>query len=126
KELEKYRESMKLRMASDKLLYLGTFRSVFGTLIFMCTGAIVLTLRHSVMLEYAARTDPRAADIFFLLDMGTILIFALAIVVAISGVSMALLDTRSKLAEQIAKYDKDIHTLNALLSARLEKLQGRG
>lgn len=34
KELAKYRESLTLRMASDKILYLGTFRTIFGTLIF--------------------------------------------------------------------------------------------
>ena len=70
--------------------------------------------------------DPRGADTFFLLDMGTILIFALAIVVAISGVSTASLDTRSKLEEQIAKYDKDINDLKEILRQQLEKLQRRG
>ena len=30
KELEKSRDSVKLMMASDKLLYLGTFRTVLG------------------------------------------------------------------------------------------------
>jgi hypothetical protein len=126
KELEKYRDSLKLMMASDKLLYLSTFRTIFGTLIFMCVGAMLLTLRHSVMLEYAARGDPRAANGFSALDMSAILIFALAIVVAISGASTALLDTRPKLEEQIAKYDKNINDLREILRQRLQKLGGRG
>ena len=125
KELEKYRDSLKLMTASDKLLYLGTFRTIFGTLIFICIGMILLTLRHSVMLEYAATVDPRAADTFFVLDMVTILIFALAIVVAISGVSMALLDTRPKLEEQIAKYDKNVTDLKEILKQQREKLERR-
>src|ERR1035437_4854191 len=83
KELEKSRDSVKLMMASDKLLYLGTFRTVLGTLVFICIGMLLLTLRHSVMLEYAATVDPRSANTFFALDMGTILMFTLAIVVAI-------------------------------------------
>jgi hypothetical protein len=90
KELEKYQDSLKRMMASDKLLYLGTFRTILGTLIFMCIGAIILALRHSVMLERAATLDPTAVNSFFALDMGTILIFALAIAMALSGVSMAL------------------------------------
>jgi multisubunit Na+/H+ antiporter MnhE subunit len=125
KELEKYRDSLKLMMASDKLLYLGTFRTILGTLIFMCIGAIVLALRHSVMLEHAATLDPTAANSFFALDMGTIFIFTMAIVVALSGVSMALLDTRPKLEEQISKYDKNITDLKEILKQQREKL-GRG
>lgn len=126
KELEKYRESLRLRIASDKILYLDTFRTIFGTLIFMCIGMILLALRHSFMLEYAATTDPRSAGTFFVLDMGTILIFTIAIMVAISGVSTALLNTRQKLEEQIAKYDKDIDDLKEILKKQLEKLQRRG
>jgi hypothetical protein len=123
KELEKYRDSLKLMMASDKLLYLGTFRTILGTLIFVCVGMMLLTLRHSVMLEGAAVVDPRAANTFFALDMGTILIFTIAMAVAISGVSMALLDTRPKLEDQIANYDKNINDLKEILRQRLEKLK---
>jgi hypothetical protein len=126
KELEKYRDSLKLMMTSDKLLYLSTFKTILGTLIFVCIGMILFTLRHSVMLEPAAVVDPRALNTLFVLDMGTILIFAMAIVVAISGVSMALLDTRPKLEEQIAKYDKNINDLKKILRQRLEKLSRHG
>jgi hypothetical protein len=125
KELEKYRDSLNRMIASDKLLYLTTFRHLFGTLIFICIGLLLLTLRHSVMLEAAAAVDPRGANGFFALDMGTIFIFTIAIVVAISGVDTALLDTRTKLEEQIAKYDKNIADLKEILRQRLEKL-GRG
>jgi hypothetical protein len=123
KELEKYRDSLKLMMTSDKLLYLVAFRSMFGTLIFVCVGMILFTLRHSVMLAAPGTVDPRALDTFFLVDMSTILIFSIAIVVAISGVSTALLDSRPKLEEQIAKYDKNINDLKEILRQRLEKLQ---
>ena len=126
KELEKYRDSLKLMLASDKLLYLTTFRTIFGTLIFMCIGALLLTLRHSVMLEQAAKLDPRGANGFFALDMGTIFIFTIAIVVAIAGVSTALLDTRPKLEEQIVKYDKNITDLKEILRQRLEKIGRHG
>lgn len=124
KELEKYRESLKLMMVSDKLLYLVTFRTLFGTLIFMCIGAMLLTLRHSVMLEYAKDVALAAKlNSFFALDIGTIFMFTIAIVVAASGVSTALLDTRQKLEEQIAKYDKNIADLKEILRKQLEKLQ---
>jgi hypothetical protein len=126
KELEKYRDSLKLMMTSDKLLYLGTFRSIFGTLIVMCIGAILLTFRHSVMLVGIGVLNPRAADSLFVLDLGTIFIFSLAGVVAISGVSMAQLDTRQKLEEQIAKYDKNINDLKEILKKQLEKLGRHG
>jgi hypothetical protein len=90
----------------------------------MCVGAILLTLRHSAILERSAALNPEGAgNPFFALDMGSILMFTVAIVVAVSGVSMALLDTRSKLAEQIAKHDKDIETLKGILNERLEKLR---
>ena len=120
KELEKYRESLKLMMASDKVLYLTTFRTILGTLIFMCGGMLILTFRHSVMLEGAAAVDPRAANTFFALDMGTILIFSIGIMVALSGVSMASLDTRTKLEDQITKYDKNINDLREILRQRLD------
>jgi hypothetical protein len=123
KELEKYRDSLKQMMTSDKLLYLATFKTVLGTLIFLSIGMMLLTLRHSVMLAAPGTVDPRALDIFLLLDMTTIAIFAIAIVVAIAGVSTALLDSRPKLAEQISKYDKNINDLNEILRQRLEKLQ---
>jgi hypothetical protein len=126
KELEKYRDSLNRMMVSDKLLYLTTFRTIFGTLIFMCIGALLLTLRHSVMLEQAAKLDPTGANGFFALDMGAILIFTIAIVVAIAGVNTALLDSRPKLEEQIAKYDKNIIDLKEILRQRLEKLGRRG
>jgi hypothetical protein len=126
KELEKYRDSQKLMMASDKLLYLGTFRTILGTLIVMCVGMMFLTLRHSVVLENAARGDPNAADTLFLFDLGTILVFALAMVIAIAGVGMASLDTRSKLEEQISKYDQEINALKEILKKRLEKLERHG
>jgi hypothetical protein len=88
--------------------------------------ALLLTLRHSVMLEQAAKLDPRGANGFFALDMGTIFIFTIAIVVAIAGVSTALLDTRPKLEEQIAKYDKNITDLKEILRQRLEKIGRHG
>jgi hypothetical protein len=84
---------------------------------------VVLTLRHSAMLEYAATTDPRSPGTFFVLDIGTIFIFTIAMVVAIAGMSTALLDTRQKLEEQIAKHDKDINDLKEILRKRLEKLE---
>jgi predicted TIM-barrel enzyme len=125
KELEKYRDSLNRMMASDKLLYLGTFRSIFGTLIVMCFGAILLTFRHSVMLVGIGVVTPRAADSLFVLDLSTIFIFSLAGVVAISGVSMTQLDTRQKLEEQIAKYDNNITDLKEVLKKQLENLERR-
>ena len=126
KELEKYRDSLTRMMTSDKLLYLTTFRSIFGTLIVMCFGAILLTFRHSVMLVGIGVPNPRAADSLFVLDLGTIFIFSLAGVVAIAGVSMAQLDTRTKLEDQIAKYDKNIADLKEILKKQLERLGRHG
>src|ERR1039457_5734773 len=78
------------------------------------------------MLEHAATLDPTAANAFFALDIGAILIVTMAMAVAISGVSTALLDTRPKLEEQIAKYDKNITDLKEILKQQREKLQSRG
>jgi hypothetical protein len=119
KELEKARDSMKLMMSSDKPLYLTTVRTILGTLIFICVGCILLTLRHSEMLAQAAALNPEASrEPLALLDMGSILMFTLGIAVAISGVSTAQLDTRSKIAEQVSKYEKDIESLNGILNER--------
>jgi hypothetical protein len=126
KELEKYRDSLMQMMASDKLLYLATFKTILGTLIFVCIGMILLTLRHSVMLAAPGTVDPRALDTFFLLDITTIAIFSMAIVVATAGVSTALLDTRTKLEAQIAIHDKNINDLKEILRQRLEKLERHG
>ena len=93
-------------MASDKLLYLGAFRSIFGTLIVTCFGAILLTFRHSVMLVGIGVVNPRAAESLFVLDLSTIFDILLGRGGAFLGVSMTQLDTWQKLEEQIAKSTK--------------------
>ena len=73
-ELEKYKKNLDLMLNSDKALYLNTFRAIFGTLLFMCVGAIVTTLRHSEMLAVARPESPGALA---MLDMAAIMMLRL-------------------------------------------------
>lgn len=122
-ELEKYKKNLDLMLNSDKALYLNTFRAIFGTLLFMCIGAILATLRHSEML---AVTRPESRGALAMLDMAAIMMFAIAIAVALSSLTITVAeDNKQKLAAQSEKYGKEIENLKTILKARLDKLGPR-
>lgn len=122
-ELEKYKKNLDLMLNSDKALYLNTFRAIFGTLLFMCIGAILTTLRHSEMLAVARPESPGALA---MLDMVAIVMFALAITVALSSLTITVAeDNKQKFAAQSEKYGKEIENLKILLKTRLDKLGPR-
>ena len=122
-EVEKYKKNLDLMLNSDKALYLNTFRAIFGTLLFMCVGAIVTTLRHSEMLAVARPESPGALA---MLDMAAIMMFALAIAVALSSVTITIAeDNKQKFAVQSEKYGKEIENLKMILKAQLDKLGPR-
>lgn len=122
-ELEKYKKNLDLMLNSDKALYLNTFRAIFGTLLFVCIGAILTTLRHSEMLAVARPESPGALA---LLDMAAITMFALAITVALSSLTITVAeDNKQKFAAQSEKYGKEIENLKMILKTRLDKLGPR-
>jgi len=122
-ELEKYKRNSDLMLNSDKALYLNTFRAIFGTLLFMCIGAILATLRHSEMLAVARPESPGGLA---MLDMAAIMMFALAIAVALSSLTITVAeDNKQKFAAQSEKYGKEIENLKMILKARLDKLGPR-
>jgi hypothetical protein len=122
-ELEKYKKNLDLMLNSDKALYLNTFRAIFGTLLFMCIGAILTTLRHSEMIAVARPESPGALA---MLDMAALTMFALAIVVALSSLTITVADdNKQKFAAQSEKYAKEIENLKVILKTRLDKLGPR-
>jgi hypothetical protein len=123
-QLEKAKKNLDLILNSDKALYLYTFRALFGTLLLMCGGAMLTTLRHSEML---AAAQPPSPDALVLLDLVAIMVFALAFTVALSAVIITVAeDNTQKLAAQAETYGKEIESLKRILNERLEKLQRRG
>jgi len=120
KELEKYKKNLDLMLNSDKALYLNTFRALFGTLLFMCLGAVLTTLRHSEMLAVARPESPGALA---MLDLVAIMMFALAFTVALSSVTITVAeDNKEKMAAQSDQYGKEIEQLKMILKGRLDKL----
>jgi hypothetical protein len=120
KELERYRDGLNRMMASDKALYLGALRAIFGTLFCMGFGAILVVLRHSVML---AAAEPKAPDMLFLLDMGSIAMFSIGLAVALNwSLTMVAEDNEAKVSAQIEKYTVDIENLKRILKERLQTL----
>ena len=121
--MENYKKNLDLMLNSDKALYLNTFRAIFGTLLFMCIGAILTTLRHSEMLAVARPESPGALA---MLDMAAIVMFALAITVGLSSLTITVAeDNKQKFAAQSEKYGKEIENLKMILNTRLDKLGPR-
>jgi hypothetical protein len=61
-----------------------------------------------------------------MLDMAAIMMFALAILVALSSLTITVAeDNKQKLAAQSEKYGKEIETLKMILRTRLDKLGPR-
>jgi hypothetical protein len=119
-ELEKYKKNLDLMLNSDKALYLTTFRALFGTLLFMCLGAVLTTLRHSEMLAVVRPESPGALAT---LDIVAIAMFAFAFTVALSLLTITVAeDNKQKIAAQSKQYEKDIENLKMILKTRLDKL----
>lgn len=119
-ELEKYKKNLDLMLNSDKAIYLTTFRALFGTLLFMCLGAVLTTLRHSEMLAVARPESPGALAT---LDIVAIAMFTFAFIVALSSLTITVAeDNKQKIAAQSERYAKDIENLKMILKTRLDKL----
>jgi hypothetical protein len=89
----------------------------------MCIGAILTTMRHSEMLAVARPESPGALAT---LDMAAIMMFALAIAVALSSLTITVAeDNKQKFAAQSGKYGKEIENLKMILKTRLDKLGPR-
>jgi hypothetical protein len=122
-QLEKAKENLDRILNSDKALYLYTFRALFGTLLLICLGAVLTTLRHSEMLAMAR---PESPDALALLDLAAIVLFALGFTVALSAVTITVAeDNTQKLAAQSETYGKEIETLKKILNARLDRISRR-
>jgi hypothetical protein len=103
KQLERQRDSYVMYLASDKALYLATFRVVIGILIFMIIGAEVHVLSEMV--------SDRPT---YLLSLGS---YAIALLVAIQGLKVSSLDTRAKVEEVISKLESETADLKTKLHA---------
>lgn len=89
----------------------------------MCIGAILTTLRHSEMLAVARPESPGALA---MLDMAAIMMFALAVVVALSSLTITVAeDNKQTFAAQSEKCDEEVEHLKMILKTRLDKLGPR-
>jgi hypothetical protein len=85
--------------------------------------SVLTTLRHSEMLAVSRPESPGALA---MLDMAAITMFALAIVVALSSLTITVAeDNKQKFAAQSEKYGKEIENLKMILKTRLDKLGPR-
>ena len=102
-QLKLQRDTYALYASSDKALYLNTLRLLLAMLVLGFSGIAVLILREVVGIN-----DPG-----FLLT--ALLLFAMAIVIGIYGITLTALDTREKVAALLAKLDSEIHGLKKKL-----------
>ena len=115
-ELEKYRDSIAIYLASDKTHYLTTLRSILGVLLLFGTGATFLIIgRADLLIAGGGGTfsiDPSLRALFntfgFACFFGSIIISALAI-------RIAALDTQAKISAMIEKINSDIEKLRTKL-----------
>jgi hypothetical protein len=111
-EMERYRNTLKTYLISDKAHYLGTLRYMLAVLIFMAIGFSILTLGH--MEPFVRLIIPGSFDVMALAC------FAFAIVVGFVGANISSPDYQTKIEDIIKKADSDIEKLQE----RLVELQG--
>ncbi len=75
---------------------------------------------------WLAVAQPESPGALAMLDMAAIMMFALAIAVALSSLTITVAeDNKQKFAAQSEKYGKEIETLKMILKTRLDKLGPR-
>jgi hypothetical protein len=105
-QLETWRNTINSYASSDKALYLNMFRTVLVILICMCGGAIASIL---------SLLQPNQGNL-----LPIVLMFVLPILIALSGLKIAALDSRSKISALVAELDSEIADLKRKLNARTE------
>jgi hypothetical protein len=108
-ELENQRNRFTSYLSSDKGLYLWMLGSVIAILLSISLGIAVLIVDRIFML-FGAGLAVRWPYYFLALMM-----FSLAIGLAIKGLKISSLDTKEKMGEYIAKLDAEIANLKAKL-----------
>jgi hypothetical protein len=106
KQLETQRDGIAAYLASDKALYLATFRVVISILILIAMGLAVTALGDTFRIYYPP------------IIIISLLFYLLAIVGGAFGFSISGLDTRAKVTERVEKLDGEI----ADLKKKLDKL----
>ncbi len=101
KQLEINRDQVSAYLASDKTLYLATFRFVIVTLVFIAMGAGIRALID--ILPSPPGRPP--------MELLAVLSYFLAIVVGIQGLRISALDTREKISELLAKLQSEVEDL---------------
>jgi hypothetical protein len=97
-EQEKYRNTLRTYLASDKTFYLAMLRSIVGILLFMCAAGLVLILGRLKVMIYP------------LSEAIALAIFIIAIAAGISTMQFGSFDA-SKISEPIRKVDAEILAL---------------
>jgi len=120
-ELEKYRDSIAIYLASDKAHYLTTLRSVLTVLLLFGTGITFLILGRADLFIVAApgRTgfsiQPAYRGIF---NTAGFACFIVSILISVAAIRIASLDTQAKISTTIEKINADIDKLRAKLPSR--------
>ena len=115
-ELEKYRESIAIYLASDKAHYLTTLRSVLAVLLLFGTGVTFLIMGRADLVIVGGRTglsiQPGYRGIF---DTAGFACFVVSVIISATAIRIASLDTQAKLSAMIEKINADIEKLRAML-----------
>jgi hypothetical protein len=116
KELESYRDSIAVYLASDKAHYLTTLRSVLAVLLLFGTGGTCLILGRAdlVFVEGAGRFSiyPFFRGLFNTIGFAC---FAVSVIIAALAMRIASLDTQAKISAMIDKINTDIEKLRPKL-----------
>ena len=105
-EQEKYRDTVQRYIASDKMLYLATLRSITGVLMFMCMAAVVIILGRLGLLAFPGD------------DLIAIGIIAVAIGAGVSTMQLTAVHDSSKGSELVRKLNAEILTLKEARTKR--------
>lgn len=103
KQLNLQRSGVALYASSDKALYLNTLRLLLGMLVLGFTGIAVMIFPSVMGLYFPG------------VRLIALLLFAMAVVIGIYGITLTALDTREKVAELLEKLDSEIDGLKKKL-----------
>lgn len=109
-QLERNRDEVSSYLSSDRALYLATLRLMFGILLFACVGASTFIIDSLLPLPG------------FRFSVVAVFIFVMAITLAVYGLQLAGLNTRSKISEKVATLDSEINDLKTKLDLRQRKI----
>jgi hypothetical protein len=120
-ELEKYRDTIAVYLASDKAHYLTTLRSVLAVLFLFGTGATFLIMGRADLVISSApgstgvSAPPSLRGIF---NTAGLACFVATVIISALAIRIAALDTQAKISALIEKINSDIEKLRTKLPSR--------